>query len=122
MNTISELTQLPTITLISVSFVLLVLVVFHATYNEKAIEFGPTILTTSGIFFTFVGIAIGLLEFDVSDLQNSVPGLLRGLKTAFWASVVGVGGALTLKFRHYAFAKTGSRPVTGATIMIWQAA
>ena len=68
MNSISELTQLPTITLISVVFVLLVGVIFHATYDEKVVDFGPTILTTTGIFFTFLGIAIGLKEFDVSNI------------------------------------------------------
>ena len=116
MNTISELSQLPTITLISVLFVLLMFVFFHVNYNERTVEFGPTILTTTGIFFTFLGIAIGLIEFDVSNIQASVPALLGGLKTAFLASVVGVGGALTLKFRHYLFAKKGAGPVTGATV------
>ena len=103
MNSISELTQLPTITLLSLVFVVLIGVLFHATYDEKVVDFGPTILTTTGIFFTFLGIAIGLKEFDVSNIQASVPALLNGLKTAFWASVAGVGGALTLKARYYAF-------------------
>lgn len=119
MNSISELTQLPTITLISVVFVLLVGLIFHATYDEKVVDFGPTILTTTGIFFTFLGIAIGLKEFDVSNIQASVPALLNGLKTAFWASVAGVGGALTLKVRYYAFglpARKDGEPATGATV------
>ncbi len=37
---ISELTQLPAITLISVPLVLLVSVIFHVTYNEKTVA-GP---------------------------------------------------------------------------------
>jgi hypothetical protein len=45
---------------------------------------------------------MGLAEFDASNIQASVPNLLAGLKTAFWASVAGVGGALTLKFRDHA--------------------
>ena len=92
--------------------------IFHAAYNEKAAEFGPTILTTTGIFFTFLGIAIGLIEFDVSNIQASVPALLGGLKTAFLASVAGVGGALTLKARHYVFGlpKKEEVPATGATV------
>lgn len=119
MNALSELTQFPPITLISILLVLLLWVFLHLTYNERTLEFGPTILTTTGIFFTFFGIAIGLKEFDVSNIQASVPALLGGLKTAFWASVFGVGGALTLKFRHYLFglkAKKGGEPVTGATV------
>ena len=119
MNMISELTQLPAITLGSLLLVLLVAVIFHVAYNEKAVESGPTILTTTGIFFTFLGIAIGLIEFDVSNIQASVPALLGGLKTAFLASVAGVGGALTLKARHYIFglpAKKKEEPATGATV------
>jgi hypothetical protein len=79
---------------------------FNLFYNEKAVSFGPTILTTLGIFATFLGIALGLSEFDVNNVQASVPALLGGLKTAFWASVAGVGGALLLKFRHQFFDRT----------------
>jgi len=118
-NILSELNQLPLITLISLLIVVLIAVVFHLTYNEKAVDSGPTILTTTGIFFTFLGIAIGLKEFDVANIQASVPALLGGLKTAFWASVAGVGGALTLKARHYVFglpARKDGQPSSGATI------
>jgi hypothetical protein len=79
---------------------------FNLFYNEKAVSFGPTILTTLGIFATFLGIALGLSEFDANNIQASVPALLGGLKTAFWASVAGVGGALLLKFRHQFFDRT----------------
>lgn len=119
MHTISDFLQLPAITLISLAFVLLLVVLFHAKYSEKTIDFGPTILTTTGIFFTFLGIAIGLKEFDVANIQASVPALLAGLKTAFWASVAGVGGALTLKGRHYIFglpARKEGEASSGATI------
>ncbi len=76
---------------------------FHIRFNEKTISYAPTILTTTGIFATFLGIALGLVEFDSTNVQSSVPNLLNGLKTAFWASVAGVGGALTIKFRHFFF-------------------
>jgi hypothetical protein len=52
-----------------------------------------------GIFGCFLGIAIGLLRFDTSDVQGSVPSLVEGIKTAFWASVFGVAGALLIKIR-----------------------
>ena len=61
----------------------------------------PTILTTTGILATFVGIALGLLDLDSRNIQGSLPQLLGGLKTAFFASVAGVAGALTIKLRHY---------------------
>ena len=81
--------------------IILLALFFHIRFTQKAVAYGPTILTTTGIFATFVGVALGLSEFDTSNVQSSVPSLLAGLKTAFWASVAGVGGALTLKFRDY---------------------
>jgi len=90
--------------------------VFHWRFNNKSIDFGPTLLTTTGIFATFLGIAIGLNQFDSSNLTNlaaNVPSLLNGLKTAFWASVAGVGGALTLKFRQFFFRSYGQQGHAG---------
>lgn len=86
---------------IAVAVVAVLTILFHLRYNEKTVAYAPTILTTTGIFATFLGIALGLAEFDTSNIQASIPMLLGGLKTAFWASVVGVGGALTIKFRHF---------------------
>ena len=82
-------------------FIAFMALVFHVNYNEKTIAFGPTILTTLGMFATFIGIALGLSKFQTTNIQASVPELLSGLKTAFWGSVFGVGFALTLKLRHY---------------------
>lgn len=87
--------------MIAVVFVVFLTGYFHVKYTEKTLAYAPTILTTTGIFATFLGIALGLLNFDTNNIQASVPALLNGLKTAFWASVFGVGGALTIKFRHY---------------------
>lgn len=93
--------QLPSHAQILIYFVIILTIVFHINFSEKSASYGPTILTTTGIFATFLGIAIGLLDFDTSKIQDSVPSLINGLKTAFWASVIGVGGALTLKFRYF---------------------
>jgi hypothetical protein len=60
----------------------------------------PSIFTTAGIFFTFLGIAEGLYEFNPQNIDASIPALLDGLKTAFIASVVGVGAALSIKIRY----------------------
>src|SRR4029453_19662403 len=72
-------------------------------YNEHTVHEGPSIFTTAGIFFTFLGIAEGLYEFDPRKIDASIPALLDGLKTAFIASVVGVGIALSLKLRYAVF-------------------
>lgn len=106
-------TNLPLITQIFLVLVLLLTVLFHVRYDEKTLTYGPTILTTTGIFATFLGIAMGLANFDAANVQDSVPALLGGLKTAFWASVAGVGGALTIKFRHYFVGVKQEIPGTG---------
>lgn len=93
--------DLPHHTQFFLCFVGLLTLYFHFKYGEKSLTYGPTILTTTGIFATFLGIALGLADFDTANIQASVPALLSGLKTAFWASVAGVGGALTIKFRHF---------------------
>jgi len=93
--------ELPSHTQFFLGFVTLLTLYFHVKYDEKTLSYGPTILTTMGIFATFLGIALGLADFDTTNIQASVPALLAGLKTAFWASVAGVGGALTIKFRHF---------------------
>ena len=74
---------------------------FNVRYNARVVELGPTILTTLGIFGTFLGVALGLSHFDTGNVQASVPSLLAGLKTAFWASVFGVGAAVQLKMREF---------------------
>ncbi|GAB1256913.1 hypothetical protein NBRC116494_14150 [Aurantivibrio plasticivorans] len=71
-------------------------------YNSHSATHSPTILTSVGIFGTFLGVALGLLDFDTSDIQSSVPSLIGGLKTAFWTSIAGLVGALLVKFRHLA--------------------
>jgi len=93
---------LPHETQIFIAIIVTLAIWFHLSFKAETISHGPTILTTMGIFATFFGIAQGLAQFDTTHLQTGVPSLLAGLKTAFWASVVGVGLALTLKLREYA--------------------
>lgn len=68
-------------------------------YHIRITETGPAILTSIGIFGTFLGVAIGLWHFDAVDIQGSVPKLMAGLRTAFWSSIAGLLGALSLKLR-----------------------
>lgn len=70
-------------------------------FNRFAVQHGPEILTTVGIFGCFLGIALALLHFDSAKVSSSVPHLLEGVKTAFWASVSGVFGSLCIRFRHH---------------------
>jgi chromosome segregation ATPase/uncharacterized membrane protein len=56
-----------------------------------------TILTSLGILGTFIGIVIGLLNFDSNDIDGSIPLLLEGLKVAFISSFVGMFFSILLK-------------------------
>lgn len=58
----------------------------------------PTILTSVGIFFTFLGILIALQNFNVEDINAAIPKLLGGLRLAFLSSVMGLGTALLFRF------------------------
>ncbi|MFC7610328.1 hypothetical protein [Teichococcus aestuarii] len=57
----------------------------------------PGLLTAIGVLGTFVGILVGLIGFDVSDISRSVPQLLEGMKTAFVTSVFGMGSGIVVK-------------------------
>jgi hypothetical protein len=54
----------------------------------------PQVFPTLGILGTFLGIAYGLFYFDVKHMDESIPELLNGLKTAFIASIFGITGLL----------------------------
>ena len=60
------------------------------------IEMIPSAISTLGVLGTFLGITLGLLCFDTSNLQQSIPELLSGLKTAFFTSLAGMVGSLIL--------------------------
>lgn len=59
--------------------------VYHYVYESI-----PSLFTTLGIFGTFLGIYVGLQNFDVKDINNSIPTLLEGMKTAFLTSIFGI--------------------------------
>ena len=50
-----------------------------------------------GILGTFLGIVLGLLKFDVNDIQGSIPQLLSGLKFAFMTSIAGMISSILIK-------------------------
>ncbi len=67
--------------------------------DRRNVEYIPTVVSTLGVLGTFVGIAIGLWKFNPSDLDQSIPGLLGGLKTAFFTSIAGMLGSMFLSWR-----------------------
>ncbi len=58
----------------------------------------PGIVISLGILGTFLGIYLGLRNFDTTDINNSIPELLEGLKTAFITSLFGMLFSIILKY------------------------
>ncbi len=84
-------------TLIISIIIVVLLFYFLSKPTTKNVATAPSILTGIGIFGTFLGVAIGLMHFDASDVIAGVPIFLSGIKLAFWSSVVGIGASLIHK-------------------------
>lgn len=54
----------------------------------------PPVFPTLGIFCTALGITLGIWDFNTTDIQSSIPELLRGLKLAFVATMAGIIGLI----------------------------
>ena len=64
--------------------------------RRRWIEQIPSLISTLGVLGTFLGITIGLMNFNPNVLDESIPLLLEGLKTAFFTSLAGMIGSLIL--------------------------
>ena len=69
--------------------------------NKEKRNFYINLLPILGVIGTFLGICLGLADFDSNEIESSVPQLLQGLKTAFWTSFVGTSWAVFLNMRYY---------------------
>lgn len=83
--------------------------------RPRVVHSSPSILTSLGIFGTFLGITVGLAGFLPGDIAGSVPRLFEGIKLAFWTSVAGILGGILVKLRLLLFpfdaeADSTSRP------------
>jgi hypothetical protein len=83
----------------AVILVVFVLAVIFSMRAKQAnfVTYTPALLTTLGIFGTFAGIVIGLMLFDVNNIDGSITGLLGGLKTAFVTSLFGILASIIFK-------------------------
>ncbi|WP_121628756.1 hypothetical protein [Poseidonibacter antarcticus] len=77
-------------TMITVGITSWILVLFALSIQKKSKRNYKNEIVSLGVLGTFVGIAIGLFHFDVTDIKTSMPHLLNGLKTAFITSGVGI--------------------------------
>ncbi|MFM1895207.1 MAG: hypothetical protein RLZZ385_281 [Pseudomonadota bacterium] len=83
-----------------IGFITLLTLWFHGpSYSSQTVRSAPSILTSIGIFGTFLGIALGLMAFDSSDIEASVPAMIDALGVAVWSSIAGIVGALSIKLR-----------------------
>lgn len=57
---------------------------------KKFLEHIGGVYLSIGVFGTFLGITIGLLGFNVENIEESIPPLLEGLKISFITSILGV--------------------------------
>lgn len=77
-------------TMITVGITLWILILFSMSIQKKSSRNYKNEIVSLGVLGTFVGIAVGLFHFDVTDIKSSMPQLLEGLKTAFITSGVGI--------------------------------
>lgn len=101
----SEILRIVTLVSVAIIIIAAILALFYVQKQSKSgeliakrrwIQQLPSMISTLGVLGTFFGITIGLIYFDTSDLDNSIPLLLEGLKTAFFTSLAGMIGSLVL--------------------------
>lgn len=75
----------------------MIFVAILSKYYYKKRELYVNLLAAIGMVGTFLGICIALQNFDSTNITNSVPELLKGMKTAFYTSLIGTGSSVLLK-------------------------
>lgn len=75
---------------VTVVIVLVIVILFLKSISKSSSRNFKNEIVSLGILGTFIGIAIGLYHFDVTNIQKSMPALLEGLETAFVTSGVGM--------------------------------
>lgn len=71
-------------------FILFLISLWKIKKKPKESSTIPNSIAALGIIGTFVGIFCGLLKFDTTKLDLSIPILLDGMKTAFLTSILGL--------------------------------
>ncbi|RAX58118.1 hypothetical protein CCZ01_03295 [Helicobacter monodelphidis] len=68
----------------------------YKSFNTPRHRDFKSIIMSTGVLGTFVGIFVGLFGFNTLNIQDSIPLLLEGLKVAFYTSIVGMGISIAL--------------------------
>ncbi|MFT4860896.1 MAG: ABC-type transporter Mla subunit MlaD [Pseudohongiellaceae bacterium] len=108
--------NLSAVTWALVGLIVLLGVYFHGpSYSIQTVKNAPSILTSFGIFGTFLGIAFGLMGFNSADIEASVPLMIDGLGVAVWSSISGILAALSIRLR-YAISSVRSAKQAGSKL------
>ena len=97
---LTDTTEIIVIVLVILITFLFSIITYFSSDVDKAQRYArvaPAILVSIGIFGTFLGIFFALVDFNVNREDESIPGLLSGLKVAFGTSIAGL--FLSLLFR-----------------------
>lgn len=97
---LTDTTEITVIVLVILITFLFSIITYFSSDVDKAQRYArvaPAILVSIGIFGTFLGIFFALVDFNVNRVDESIPGLLSGLKVAFGTSIAGL--FLSLLFR-----------------------
>jgi len=105
-----------TSTFITVSIITLIVILFSLSFSKTSTRNYKNEIVSLGVLGTFIGIAIGLYHFDVTDIKDSMPLLLDGLKTAFITSGVGIFFSIILSI--YKPAKSSKSETLDALEMV----
>lgn len=117
LHNLNVLTTISCIIIASVAIFLGVYVIrkkndYKLNSQRQWIDQIPSVVSSLGVFGTFLGITVGLYHFDTQDLDASIPLLLSGLKTAFMTSLVGMSCSLILtRIVNWCFDKVDSEEI-----------
>lgn len=95
MLSIFDVQSLSIITLFTIAMLYFALKDYKSYDTDNHQDF-KSIIVSTGVLGTFVGIFLGLIDFDTTNIKDSVPSLLEGLKTAFVTSIVGMFISISL--------------------------
>jgi DNA repair exonuclease SbcCD ATPase subunit len=86
--------------MVFICFIICCIITFCSRRNltkNGRIDNAAGIVVTIGVLFTFIGITISLYYFDSRNIQESIPMLLEGMKTAFFTSIIGMLFSIVIK-------------------------
>lgn len=83
-------------TSITIVIIIAIIILSIISLNKRNPRNYKNEIVSLGVLGTFVGIAIGLYSFDVTDIKSSMPILLSGLKTAFITSGAGITASIII--------------------------